>query len=150
MAHSLSKLYVHLIFSTKYRLPLLLDSFRSRFHDYLGGILRELEVPAIEMNSEPDHVHILFVQSRTMCLAEIVQEVKRSSSIWLKKVDSSLENFYWQKGYGAFSVSESLLEQIQIYIRNQREHHRKISYQEEYRDWLHQYRIEYDERYVWE
>jgi len=150
MPQSLSKHYAHLVFSTKHRELVLLDRFRDRLHDYMRGILRGMSCFAVELNSEPDHVHVLFALSRTVALAEAVQQFKRSSSVWLKQLDPSLSNFYWQRGYGAFSVSESLVEAIREYIRNQREHHRNESFQDEYRRILTKYGLECDERYVWD
>ena len=150
MPQSLAKIYIHLIFSTKNREPLILDSVRPRLHTYMAGILRDLGSPAIEINTEPDHAHILFLLSRTLSLADTVKELKRGSSIWLKEIDPSLKEFHWQTGYGAFSVSVSRLNDVQKYVQNQREHHRKELYQDEFRRWLKAYEVEYDERYVWD
>src|SRR6266700_6780024 len=118
MAQSLAKIYIHLIFSTKNRDPLLRDDIRPELHAYLGGILRDLNSPAIEINSEPDHLHVLFVMSRTASLSQIVQEVKTGTSGWLKKQSAVYANFHWQNGYAAFSVSQSGVPDVRNYIRN--------------------------------
>jgi putative transposase len=150
MPQSLSKVYIHLIFSTKNREPILLDIHRDRLHEYMAGILRDLGAPAIEINSEPNHAHVLFVLSRTHSLSDTVKELKRGSSLRLKEFDAAYHDFHWQAGYGAFSVSQSMVETVRKYIRNQREHHRVESFQDEMRRWLVKYEIEFDERYVWD
>jgi len=150
MPQSLAKVYIHLIFSTKHRQRLIDDSIRSRLHEYISGILRDLGAPAVEINTEPDHAHVLFQLCRTVTLADTVKELKRGSSIWLKEINSSLDGFHWQDGYGAFSVSVSQLEVVRLYIRNQRAHHRRESFQDEMRRWLREYQVEFDERYVWD
>ncbi len=150
MPQSLAKLYVHLIFSTKAREMLLLDDDRANLHAYIGGILRDLDSPLVEINSEPDHIHLLFVLSRTHSLSDVVGQVKRGSSAWLKTRNPRYRHFAWQNGYGAFSVSASGLEQVRAYILNQREHHRVRTFQDEFRAFLMRYDIDFDERYVWD
>jgi REP element-mobilizing transposase RayT len=150
MAQSLAKNYIHLIFSTKGREPLLRDDIRPQLHAYLGGILRDLNSPAIEINSEPDHLHVLFVMSRTMSLSQIVQEIKTGTSAWLKKQSTEYANFHWQNGYAAFSVSQSSVPDVRNYVRNQREHHRRMTFQDEVREFLRRFEIEFDERYLWD
>lgn len=150
MGQSLAKVHVHLIFSTIRREPLLRDSIRDSLHAYMGGIFRDLDSPLIEANSMPDHVHLLMLQSRTRSLSDIVGQVKRGSSAWLKTQGDDYRGFAWQSGYGAFSVSESMVDQVRSYIRNQREHHRISAFQDEFRAFLERHRIEIDERYVWD
>ncbi len=150
MPQSLAQIYVHLIFSTKNRVPMLKDETRHRLHEYMGGILRGTGSKSIEINTIPDHAHILFTLSRTMSLSDTIAELKRGTSLWLKEIDPSYENFYWQSGYAAFSVSSSKVEVVRKYIQNQQAHHQQESYQDELRRWLHEYEIEYDERYVWD
>jgi putative transposase len=147
---SLSKVYIHLVFSTKYRMPSLPDEIRPELHPYLGGILKGLGCTPIEINTEPDHAHVLFLLSRTEALSEIVGHLKKSSNDWLRKQGPQFAQFFWQGGYGAFSVSRSQLEHVQAYIRNQHEHHRGKSFQDEFRALLKAYEVEYDERYVWD
>ncbi len=147
---SLSKVYIHLVFSTKDRARSLSDECRPDLHLYLGGILKGLGCTPVEINTEPDHAHILFLLSRTEPLSEIVGHLKKSSNDWLRMRGPEFSEFFWQGGYGAFSVSQSRLEHVQAYIRNQREHHRVSSFQDEFREFLKAHRIEYDERYVWD
>jgi REP element-mobilizing transposase RayT len=116
MPQSLAKLYVHLIFSTKNREPLLTDAVRAGLHAYMGGILRDLDSPAVEVNSEPDHVHILFILSQTHALSDAVGQLKRGSSAWLKTKGAAFGGFHWQTGYGAYSVSQSGVEEVRGYI----------------------------------
>jgi REP element-mobilizing transposase RayT len=150
MAQSLAKIYVHLIFATRNREPLLRDSVREDLHGYLGGILRDLDSPFAAINSEPDHVHVLFVLARTRALSELVGQLKRGSSAWLKTQGTAFNAFHWQNGYGAFSVSQSSVDEVCDYIRRQREHHQRVSFQDEFRAFLRRYEIEFDERYVWD
>jgi putative transposase len=156
MPQSLSKLTVHLIYSTKNRYPFLSNpEVRSKIEAYPVGIFRELDCPSLLTKIMPDHVHTLFLLSRTRAIADVVKEVKKSSSGWIKGLageanDPMLPKFSWQSGYGAFSVSESNLQKVEAYIRNQEEHHRKVTFQEEYRLFLKRHNIPYDERYVWD
>jgi putative transposase len=150
MPQSLAKIYVHLIFSTKNRERLLDDDIRADLSAYLGGILRELDSPALEINTEPDHAHLLFNLSRTQSLSDVVSHLKRASTVWLKTKAKTYAKFHWQNGFGAFSVSQSSVEQVREYIRVQAAHHQKISFQDEFRALLKRYGIEFDERYVWD
>lgn len=147
---SLSKVYIHLVFSTKDRARSLSGDICPELHLYLGGILKRCGCTPVEINTEPDHVHALFLLSRTETLSEIVGHLKKSSNDWLRMRGPEFSEFFWQGGYGAFSVSQSRLEQVQAYIRNQREHHRVKSFQDEFRALLKSHKIEYDERYVWD
>ena len=150
MPQSLSKVYVHLIFSTKNRERTLRDGVRPDLHAYMGGILRDLDSPCIEINTEPDHVHILFILCRTHTLSDIVGQAKRGSSAWLKTRDRVYSQFHWQNGFGAFSVSQSAVREVRAYIQSQAKHHKKVSFQDEFRTFLKRYEIDYDEQYVWD
>ncbi len=150
MPQSLAKIYIHLIFSTKNREPLLGDAVRSDLHAYLGGILRDLDCPALELNTEPDHAHVLFMLARTHAPSDVVGQLKRGSSAWLKTKGDAFAAFHWQNGYGAFSVSQSGVEEVREYIQRQHEHHRRVSFQDEFRAFLRRYEITFDERYVWD
>ncbi len=150
MPQSLANIYIHLIFSTKDRFPFLKDELREDLHAYMATVLSNLKCPAVLINSVKDHVHILFQLNRTVTLAKAVEEVKKSSSKWIKTQSPNLEKFAWQAGYGAFSVSESNTGAVANYIRNQQEHHRVKSFQEEYREFLEKHKIDYDEGYVWD
>jgi len=150
MGQSLAKNLIHLIFSTKHREPWLTPDLRLGLHAYLGGILRDLDSPALAVNSVWDHVHVLLNLHKTQALAKVVMEVKRGSSIWIKTRPGLVRGFQWQNGYGAFSVSQSAVEDARRYIGDQEEHHRVKTFQEELREFLRRYEIEYDERYVWD
>jgi REP element-mobilizing transposase RayT len=151
MAQSLARLWTHLIFSTKDRFPFLTDnSIRRDMHAYLATILRNHDCETIIVGGVEDHTHSLFALSRNYPIAKVVKEVKRTSSGWVKGLSPKLASFYWQGGYGAFSVSQSNLKKVIAYIENQEEHHRSVSFQDEYRAFLKAYGVEYDERDVWD
>ena len=150
MPQSLSNLAVHLVFSTKDRRPWLRDGERGQLHAYLIGILQNLGCPSIETGSVTDHVHILFQLSRTKTLAAVVEEIKTSSSKWLKTLAAHYADFHWQRGYSAFSVSASAVERVRTYIRNQAAHHARKPFQDEVRALLRRSGLEFDERYVWD
>ena len=150
MPQSLSKLYVHLVFSTKNRDRLLAADDSPDLHAYIGGTLKGMGCVPVEINTEPDHAHILFLIGRTNALSDIVGGVKKSATDWLRAKSPRYKGFHWQAGYGGFSVGQSAVEEVREYIRNQHEHHRVKTFQEEYRSFLKKYEIEYDERYVWD
>jgi len=150
MSQALAKIYLHLIFSTKNRERSLPDDVRDDLHSYMGGILHGLGCSPIEINTEPDHAHVLFVMTRTETISNVVGQLKKSSNDWLRNRDPQFRHFYWQGGYGVFSVSQSAVEEVRQYIRDQREHHKQISFQDEFRTFLKRYEMEFDERYVWE
>jgi len=150
MPQSLAKNLIHLVFSTKERRPWLDGAIREELHRYACGILKDLESPALAVNSVTDHVHILFNLHRTKALADAVMEVKRGTSKWIKTKRPQFADFHWQAGYGAFSVSQSAVAEVEDYIRKQPEHHQKLTFQDEFRRFLQRYGIEFDERYVWD
>jgi REP element-mobilizing transposase RayT len=133
MPQSLARLHIHLIFSTKNRESVLHDKVRPSLHSYLATVLQRLDCPPELINSVEDHVHILFELGRTVALSKAIEEVKKSSSKWIKTQGPEFALFAWQGGYGAFAVSESNVPIVRDYIANQAEHHRKISFQNEYR-----------------
>ena len=141
-------LYFHLVFSTQNRLQWIKESWEKLLHDYMGGIFRGLDGVALEIGNTSDHVHILASLRANHCLADIMRETKASSSGWIHRTIGN-RRFGWQKGYGAFTVSRSDVEVIRRYIRGQKEHHRKRTFQDEYLDLLRQNDIEFDERYLW-
>lgn len=150
MPQSLSAVYIHLVFSTKHRQPFLHDeSLRRDLHSFLGGTSKTLECPPILVGGVEDHVHLLARFGRTITQAEWVKELKRVSNLWLKE-EGGLSNFEWQSGYADFSVSQSNLEQVKKYIANQKEHHRKLSFQDEVRALLKKHQMDWDERYIWD
>ncbi len=150
MPQSLSFLLVHLIFSTRDRAPSLSALLRPNLHAYLATVARNTSCECFRVGGVADHVHLAIRISRTITIAQLVQELKTSSSKWLKTQSPELKQFAWQHGYGAFSVGPSDLEALTFYIDAQEEHHRKHSFQEEYRAFLQRYGVEFDERYIWD
>lgn len=150
MGQSLVKNYIHLVFSTKEREPFIYPPFEEELHRYLAGICKNLDCEPIEIGGYTDHVHILCMLSKKIALMDLLEEVKSHSSKWMKTKDEALSNFYWQRGYGAFSVSTREVDAIVDYISDQHEHHRNKTFQDEYRTLLNKYNMEYDERYVWD
>ncbi|MDX1941799.1 MAG: IS200/IS605 family transposase [Saprospiraceae bacterium] len=150
MGQSLVQNYLHIVFGTKYRQPLIHPPVEQELHSYLGGICNKLECPVIKVGGYTDHIHILCKLSKKIALMKLVEEVKSHSSKWIKTKGEGYENFYWQDGYGAFSVNPSQVDTVIAYIANQHEHHSKKTFQEEYRAFLKKYQVEYDERYVWD
>ena len=116
MGQSLNKIYVHLVFSTKHRNPLITDSIQEELFCYLGGICKGLECNPIQVGGYRDHVHILCLLSKKIALMKLVEEVKSHSSKWIKTKGSEFENFYWQNGYGAFSVNPTEIEVVKNYV----------------------------------
>ena len=119
-------------------------------HRYLAGACKTLKNPDLTVGGTADHVHLLVNLGRTATVAELTKEVKRVSSQWIKTKDTRFRKFQWQNGYGAFSIGQSQVRETRSYIENQAEHHRNITFQEEFRHFLTKYEIEYDERYVWD
>jgi len=150
MPQSLTQLYVHLVFSTKNRVHLILPEVQTELYNYMGGILNNIGCTPIQIGGITDHMHILSCLSKKITLIKMVEEVKRSSSKWLKTKSSKLAEFYWQDGYGAFTVGHTQIDDVIKYIQNQQQHHAKLSFQDEYRLFLNKYQIPFDEKYVWD
>ena len=148
MPQSLARNVIHLVFSTKNREPFIVPTIREPLFKYLSGTLNNLNCPAISVGGVADHVHLLFLLSRTLALSDVVEEVKKSSSKWTK--ENGEPRFYWQSGYGAFSGSASNEEKVIAYINNQEEHHSKMNFKSEFRTFLRKHKIEWDEKYVWD
>jgi REP element-mobilizing transposase RayT len=141
-------LHYHLIFSTKDRRRLIADAWRDRLHAYLGGTVRACGGVAESVGGIDDHVHLLIGLRATHCLADVLREIKASSSEWVHK-DIRLVAFAWQEGYGAFTVSASQIAVVKNYIAQQEEHHRRRTFQDEYLEFLRQSGIDFNEKYVW-
>jgi REP element-mobilizing transposase RayT len=150
MGQSLVKNYIHIVFSTKHREQLIYEPFENELHAYLGGICKNLECHPLKIGGSTEHIHILCMLSKKIALMKLLEALKSHSSKWIKTKDGSLKNFYWQDGYGAFSVNPSETETVINYIANQKEHHDTKTFQDEYRAFLKKYYVEYDERYVWD
>ena len=152
MPQSLARVYVHIVYSTKGRHPWLRDDeLRSRLYAYKATILREnVDSPALTIGGTEDHIHALCLLSRKFAIKDVVEESKTETSKWIKKQGPRYAEFHWQAGYGIFSVSESNVEQVKRYIQNQAEHHRRMSFKDEFRAICQRHGIEIDERYVWD
>ena len=151
MPQSLAKILLHGIFPTKDRRPFLREpALRMEVHRYLGGILNQLDCQSLIVGGVEDHVHFLSSLSRTCCVADLIKELKRGSSLWIKEKEPTLREFAWQNGYGVFSIGFSQVQTVRTYIANQEEHHRRVSFQDEYRRFLRRYEIAYNEAYVWD
>jgi len=150
MVQSFSSLFVHLVFSTKGRRMVLSDSVRDSLHAYMGKVLQNLGCTPVLINSVEDHVHLLFNLARTVAVSKAIQDVKSSSSQWLKTQGAAFAEFSWQVGFGVFSISESDVESVREYIAGQREHHRRIAFQDEYRELMRRHGIKFDEQYGWD
>lgn len=150
MPQSLTKVYVHLVFSTKYRQRLIDDDIKPELFAYLGGICQAYECHPVRIGGYDDHVHILCILSKKITLMKLLEEVKKCSSKWIKTKSDRYRNFYWQDGYGAFSVNPAQIDVVTRYIENQVEHHRKRDFKSEFRAFLQKYKVAFDERYVWD
>lgn len=150
MSQTLVKNYLHIIFSTKKRKPLIHPPVEAELHKYLGGICNNLECFTQKIGGYFDHVHIVCLLSKKISLTTLLGELKSSSSSWIKSKGCDYENFYWQTGYGAFSISPAELDRVITYVERQHEHHKNMSFQDEYRELLKHHKVEYDERYVWD
>jgi REP element-mobilizing transposase RayT len=148
MPQSLSKVYIHIVFSTKHCQNFIQQEVQKELHSYLIGVLSKLGSYTSEIYANPDHIHILSTLARTITIADLVSKIKTSSSKWIKL--QGISNFDWQDGYGIFSVSASKVETVRKYILNQPEHHKKLTFKDELRQFFREYEIEYDERYVWD
>jgi putative transposase len=150
MPQSLAKNLIHLVFSSSKRQPVLSEQVRAPLCAYAAGVLRDLDSPAIAINAWRDHVHVLFSLSKNQPLSQVVMEVKRATSKWLKTRGAQFANFHWQAGYGAFSIGQSGVKEATAYIANQPEHHRRKTFQEELSALLKLYELEFDERHLWD
>ena len=150
MPQSFAQILVHLVFSTKNRKPTLADEIRDELHAYLGGIVENQKGTLLKVGSVADHIHLLIAHPRTCAPSELVLEIKTGSSKWLKTKGARYADFHWPNGYGMFSISPSHRAGLERYSANQAEHHRKETFQAEYRRLLERYGIPFDGRYVWD
>ena len=150
MSQSLVKLSTHIIFSTKYRQHLIDAHIEPSLHAYMGGVCNAMDSILIKVGGYTDHIHILCLLSKKIALMDLLEEVKKRSSKWIKTQGEQYQNFYWQNGYGAFAVNPAQIDVVVKYIENQHAHHDKKNFQDEFRGFLKKYKVEYDERYVWD
>lgn len=150
MGQSLVQIYVHIVYSTKKRIPFLKTADdRKRLYAYLGGIHKNHDSPALIIGGVEDHVHVLCRLGKTIDVSKLIRESKKDSSAWGKS-KLSIPDFYWQTGYGAFSISPSHVPALTTYIETQEEHHKKITFKDEFRTLCKKYGLEINERYVWD
>ncbi len=149
MGQSLSKLFVHIIFHIKQNSAHIREFDKNDLYAYIGAVIKDNDSIPILINGVDDHIHILCVQSKNITIAKLVEEIKRHSSRWIKTKDIHYKGFSWQGGYGVFTVSSSLVEKTKTYISKQKEHHKKMSFREEYVLFLKEYGVEYNETYLW-
>jgi len=150
MPQSIAAILVHVIFSTKNREPFIQPEIEHELFPYMSRTCQSANSPALIINGTMDHVHLLVNLGRKTAIADLVEELKSSSSGWIKSKGPNYKKFYWQAGYGAFSIGQSSLVALKEYIATQKEHHRVKTFQEEYREFLKRYEMAYDERYVWD
>lgn len=148
MSQSFVQIYVHIVFHTKDNVKLIGEDVEKELYSYFGGILKNIKSIPIQIGGSSDHIHILCTLPKTMSIADLSEEVKKSSSKWIKTKGSKYKDFYWQDGYGGFSLSYSGVSSIKTYILNQKKQHEKISFLDEYKALLEEYGITYDERYI--
>ncbi|MGH9456160.1 MAG: transposase, partial [Thermoanaerobaculia bacterium] len=147
MPSSHVSVHVHAVFSTKERYPFIGKSWRSRLHEYLGGCIRALGAIPIEVGGVEDHVHFIAGLRAKHAIADLMRDVKKASSAWVGD-ELRISKFHWQDGYGAFSVCRDHVDAVAAYIRRQEEHHRRVTFQEEYRAFLEEFDVAFDERYL--
>ena len=149
MAQSLSKLYVHIVFHIKKNGVLIRAEDEEELYDYIGGVIKANKSTPILINGTENHLHILTTMSKNIALSKFVEEIKRNSSRWIKSKSDYYRLFSWQGGYSGFSVSQSVAPAVEKYIENQKEHHKKETFQEEYMRFLRENDIDFNEEYLW-
>jgi REP element-mobilizing transposase RayT len=150
MAGTYTKLYYHIVFSTKHRRPLIRDDLDTELHKYIAGVLRNLGGHGLEINGTADHVHILALLPPKLALSDVLRDAKANSSKWIHDKFPQLLSFAWQDGFSAFTVSTSQVLEVREYIRNQKNHHRERDFKAELLALLQRHEVEYDERYIWD
>ncbi len=150
MPQSLCKIYIHIVFHIKNTSPTIYHEHLSRLHPYIGEIINKTGCKSITVGGTENHVHALVILSRTENISHLVEEIKRNSSRWMKTLSNRYETFSWQRGYGAFSVSQSVVDKTIHYIQNQLEHHKSVDFKSEYLEFLKMYQIDFDDRYIFE
>jgi len=148
MAQSLLRIYIHAVFSTKDRVPMIRDEWRPDMQAYIGGILQKRRCDLLAAGGVEDHMHLLFRIPAIVTVADLIRDIKSNSSAWRHEVGDHA--FAWQSGYGAFSVGPTQVSDVIDYIGRQRQHHAKVSFRDEYLTFLNKYEVEFDERYLWD
>jgi len=149
MATTFTRILLHVVFSTKNRANLIAPAIETPLHHYIRGIVTNLQCHLLGIGGTADHVHMLVSMAKAVTVVELMEVVKKESSKWVKTQGSPFASFYWQEGYGAFSIGESGVDALRAYIDNQKEHHRTVSFEDEFLKFLSKYNVPYDERYLW-
>ena len=150
MPQSLSKVYVHIVFSTKNRLNTIDKNIENSLYEYIGGICKGMECNPLIVGGHRNHIHVLCLLSRKVTQMKLLEEVKKQSSKWIKTKGLQYQKFYWQDDYGIFSVNPSEINKVVNYIKTQEEHHKQRGFKDEFKDFLNTNKVEYDERYLWD
>ena len=150
MANTFSQIYIQIVFAVKQRNALIDPTWEEQLYKYITGIVQNKEQKMIAINGMPDHIHIFIGMKPTCCLSNLVQEIKKSSNTFIKDNDLSSKPFNWQEGFGAFSYSHSQIDSVYKYVMNQKEHHKKQTFKEEYIDFLKKFEVEYDDKYLFD
>lgn len=150
MAGTYTKLYYHIVFSTKNRQPFISPGIENELHKYISGIVRGIDGSCIEINGMPDHVHLLTILPPKISVSDTLRTIKANSSKWIHETKPDLAKFVWQDGYAAFTVSKSQVDPVREYIREQKRHHADRDYKAELLNLLARHDVEYDERYIWD
>ena len=150
MAQTLTSLLVHIVFSTKHRADLITPEVEQDLFAYLGGVSANNQSTLLASGGTANHVHLLVSQSKNIALKDLLQDLKQSSSKWIKTKGREFDEFRWQDGYSAFSIGQSQVPSVRAYLAKQKSHHQQVSFEDEFREFLRKYEIEYDERYVWD
>jgi putative transposase len=149
MAQTLVSLYVHIVFSTKNRVDMIQTDVEEELWAYIGGILKNNKSKLLASNGTQNHIHLLISLGKTIALSELVGDIKRDSSKWIKTFGEHYQHFQWQDGYGAFSVGYTQIEDVKTYIANQKNHHAETTFEDELRYFLNKYEVAYDENFIW-
>ena len=147
MAQTLVKIYVHIVFSTKSRGELILSEIERELFAYIGGVVRKHQSVLLAANGTSNHIHLLISLSKNIALSDLLRELKKASSYWIKTKDAKFKSFQWQAGFGAFSIGQSQVESVKQYIAKQKEHHKTELFEDENRKFLQKYEIDFDEDY---
>src|SRR5665648_11088 len=150
MPGTFSQIYIHIVFAVKNRDSLIHSSWEERLYQYITGVVQNKGQKMLAINGVNNHIHFMIGMKPSCCLSDLVREVKKSSNEWIKENRLNKYRFNWQEGFGAFSYSHSQLDQVIKYVMNQKEHHKKKGFREEYLDLLKKFEIEYDEKYLFE
>jgi putative transposase len=150
MPGTYTKLYYHIVFSTKNRQPFINAGVESEFHKYMAGMIRGIDGSCIEINGMPDHVHLLTIFPPKIAVSDALRTIKANSSKWVHETKPALAHFGWQDGFAAFTVSKSQIEPVRQYIRDQKNHHRERDFKAELIGLLDKHEVEYEDRYLWD